>query len=103
MIQSDHNIVINKRFVNPELLIPIILIFIPLLVSGSDSLLTFSIHKREGGEADGCRRKMLKSCCTNQKWGGRCCKEKEQKREKKKNSLGILDNPLFIQHLECKK
>ena len=49
MIQSDHNIVINKRFVNPKLLIPIILIFIPLLVSGSDSLLTFSIHKRGGG------------------------------------------------------
>ena len=58
MIQSDHNIVINKRFVNPELLIPIILIFIPLLVSGSDSLLTFSIH--ESGEG----RKMWNSCCT---------------------------------------
>ena len=87
MIQSDHNIVINKRFVNPKLLIPIILIFIPLLVSGSDSLLTFSIHKRGGeGEADGCRRKMLKSCCANQKWGKQCCKEKEQKREKRKNS-----------------
>ena len=85
MIQSDHNIVINKRFVNPELLIPIILIFIPLLVSGSDSLLTFSIHKRGGGRW--LQKKNVEKLLRKPEMGETMLQRKRTKKRKEKEQL----------------
>ena len=88
MIQSDHNIVINKRFVKPKLLIPIILIFIPLLVSGSDSLLTFSIHKR-GGEGGGrwLQKKNVEKLLHKPEMGETMLQRKRTKKRKEKEQL----------------
>ena len=87
MIQSDHNNVINKRFVNPELLIPIILIFIPLLVSGSDSLLTFSIHKRGGGGGRWLQKKNVEKLLRKPEMGETMLQRKRTKKRKEKEQL----------------